>query len=340
VDQLYEDPQSVNSVLNHSLSELAQTARFAPELNGICALLTEAQIQTEEAAQQLRRFLETQEADPLRMEALESQLGIIHSLSRKHHISPDELPGQLVKLEHELDNLTHSTERIGELQGSVVTLSGQYHQLAAQLSERRRSAATILQQQISAMIKDLGMPQGEFLVLINSLDADSPKLNGSDTIDFLVSANPGLPPKPLAKVASGGELSRISLAIQVTTSSDKSTPTMIFDEVDSGIGGGIAEIVGQKLRRLSDKRQVMCVTHLPQVAAQAHHHLYVEKNHKTDITSSSVRLLSDEERVAETARMLGGVNITANTLAHAREMLLHSDSGTQPGNTTTGNQNQ
>jgi len=340
VDQLYEDPQSVNSVLNHSVSELAQTARFAPELNGICALLTEAQIQTEEAAQQLRRFLETQEADPLRMEALESQLGIIHSLSRKHHISPDELPGQLLKLEHELDNLTHSTERISELQGNVVTLSGQYHQLAAQLSERRRSAAAILQQQISAMIKELGMPQGEFLVLINSLDADSPKLNGSDTIDFLVSANPGLPPKPLAKVASGGELSRISLAIQVTTSSDKSTPTMIFDEVDSGIGGGIAEIVGQKLRRLSDKRQVMCVTHLPQVAAQAHHHLYVEKNHKTDITSSSVRLLNDEERVAETARMLGGVNITANTLAHAREMLLHSDPGTQPDNTTTGNPNQ
>jgi DNA repair protein RecN (Recombination protein N) len=140
----------------------------------------------------------------------------------------------------------------------------------------------------------------------------------------LISANPGLPPKPLAKVASGGELSRISLAIQVTTANDKTTPTMIFDEVDSGIGGGIAEIVGQKLRALSHNRQVLCVTHLPQVAAQAHSHLYVEKNHHTDITSSNVRLLTNPERVTEVARMLGGVNITANTLAHAEEMLAHA----------------
>ncbi|MGZ4970531.1 MAG: DNA repair protein RecN, partial [Methylobacter sp.] len=122
-------------------------------------------------------------------------------------------------------------------------------------------------------------------------------------------------------------LSRISLAIQVTTSSDKTTPTMIFDEVDSGIGGGIAEIVGQKLRSLSHNRQVMCVTHLPQVAAQAHHHLYVEKNNRSDMTSSNVRLLETEERVEEIARMLGGINITANTLAHAKEMLFQSNSG-------------
>ncbi|MDO9103523.1 MAG: DNA repair protein RecN [Methylovulum sp.] len=340
VDQLYEDPQSVNSVLNHSVSELAQLARFAPELKDICALLTEAQIQAEEAAQQLRRFLETQEADPMRMEALENQLGIIHTLSRKHHIKPDELPAQLSKLEHELDGLTHSSERIAELQDSVAKLYQHYHQLAAELSEQRRIGAASLQQQISAMIKELGMPQGEFLVLISDVDADSPKLNGRDAVTFLVSANPGLPPKALAKVASGGELSRISLAIQVTTSNDKSTPTMIFDEVDSGIGGGIAEIVGQKLRRLSENRQVLCVTHLPQVAAQAHYHLYVEKNHDTDITSSSVRLLDDAERVEEMARMLGGVNITANTLAHAKEMLFQSTAVTTPHHTNTGNHNQ
>ncbi|MDP2903406.1 MAG: DNA repair protein RecN [Methylovulum sp.] len=339
VDRLYEDPQSVNTVISHSISELTQLARFAPELNEIAELLTEAQIQTEEAAQQLRKYLETQEADPLRMETLENQLGIIHTLSRKHHITPDELPDQLTKLEQELDGLTHSSERITELQDSTLKLFGQYHQLAAELSEQRRNGGATLQQQISSMIKELGMPQGEFLVVVSDLDANVPKLNGKDAINFLVSANPGLPPKPLAKVASGGELSRISLAIQVTTSNDKSTPTMIFDEVDSGIGGGIAEIVGQKLRRLSDNRQVLCVTHLPQVAAQAHHHLYVEKNHKTDITSSNVRLLTNEQRVAETARMLGGVNITANTLAHAREMLLHSDCA-QSDNITTGNPSQ
>ena len=180
------------------------------------------------------------------------------------------------------------------------------------------------------------MPQGEFLVDITEMDIDNPKLNGNDKIEFLITANPGLPPKPLAKVASGGELSRISLAIQVTTANDKTTPTLIFDEVDSGIGGGVAEIVGQKLRSLSLNRQVMCVTHLPQVAAQAHQHLYVEKNNKTDITSSNVRVLNDEERIDEIARMLGGVTITKNTLAHAKEMLSHSTSGNLLKGTTSG----
>jgi DNA repair protein RecN (Recombination protein N) len=329
VDMLYEnDELSVNQMLNHCLGELTQLARFAPELNEICALLSEAQIQTEEAALQLRRFLESQEADPLRMEALENQIGLIQSLSRKHHVTPDELPALVGKLESELDGITHSSERIEALQQTTARLLKNYQQLAAQLSEQRRQNAGSLQKQISAMIKELGMPHGEFLVDISGPDNDVPKLYGQDTVVFLVSANPGLPAKPLAKVASGGELSRISLAIQVTTSNDKTTPTMIFDEVDSGIGGGIAEIVGQKLRALSANRQVMCVTHLPQVAAQAHQHLYVEKNNKTDVTSSSVRLLEEDERITEIARMLGGVNITANTLAHAKEML------------TTGNQNQ
>ena len=326
-----DDQQSVNQMLSHSVSELTHIARFAPELTEICNLLSEAQIQTEEAAIQLRRFLESQEADPQRMELLENQIGVIQSLSRKHHVTPDELPELVGKLEAELDGLTHSGERIETLKADTAQLLAQYHQLAAQLSEQRRKTGQKLQKQISAMIKELGMPQGEFLVDITALDTDAPKLNGKDKIEFLVSANPGLPPKPLAKVASGGELSRISLAIQVTTSNDKTTPTLIFDEVDSGIGGGVAEIVGQKLRSLSHNRQVMCVTHLPQVAAQAHHHLYVEKNNKTDITSSNVRLLNDEERVEEIARMLGGVTITANTLAHAKEMLFQSTSGTQHG---------
>jgi DNA repair protein RecN (Recombination protein N) len=341
VDLLYEgDPQSVNQMLSHSVSELTHIARFAPELTEISNLLSEAQIQTEEAAIQLRRFLESQEADPQRMEQLENQIGVIQSLSRKHHVTPDELPEVVAKLEAELDGLTHSGERIETLKADTAQLLAQYHQLATQLSEQRRKTAQKLQKQISAMIKELGMPQGEFLVDISTLDTDAPKLNGRDKIEFLVSANPGLPPKPLAKVASGGELSRISLAIQVTTSNDKTTPSLIFDEVDSGIGGGVAEIVGQKLRSLSHNRQVMCVTHLPQVAAQAHHHLYVEKNNKTDITSSSVKLLNDEERIEEIARMLGGVTITANTLAHAKEMLFQSTSGTQQEGTTSGNQNQ
>ena len=322
VELLYEsDQQSVNQMLSHSAAELSQIARYAPELNDICALLSEAQILTEEAALQLRRFLESQEADPQQLEHLENQIGVIQNLSRKHHVTPDQLADVVNKLTTELDNITHSGERIASLTSETVALEQQYQQLSAQLSEQRHVAAQKLQSQISVMIKELGMPQGEFLVAMSNLDATSPKLNGKDKIEFLISANPGLPAKPLAKVASGGELSRISLAIQVTTANDKTTPTLIFDEVDSGIGGGVAEIVGQKLRSLSQYRQVMCVTHLPQVAAQAHHHLYVEKNNKSDITSSQVRLLQKEERVEEIARMLGGVTMTANTLAHAQEML-------------------
>ncbi len=337
VDVLYEnDQQSVSQLLSHSVNELTTIAQFAPELTEICTLLSDAQIQTEEAAIQLRRFLESQEADPQRLDILENQIGVIQNLSRKHHIAPDELPQLTEKLENELDSLTHCGERIETLKADTAQLLTKYHTLSKQLSEQRHQTAEKLQKQISDLIKELGMPQGEFLVDITEMDIDNPKLNGNDKIEFLITANPGLPPKPLAKVASGGELSRISLAIQVTTANDKTTPTLIFDEVDSGIGGGVAEIVGQKLRSLSLNRQVMCVTHLPQVAAQAHQHLYVEKNNKTDITSSNVRVLNDEERIDEIARMLGGVTITKNTLAHAKEMLSHSTSGNLLKGTTSG----
>ena len=327
VDVLYEGDQlSVNQMLNHSVSEITRIAQYAPELNDICAMLSEAQIQVEEAALQLRRFIKAQEADPQRMGALENQIAEIQKISRKHHTPPEALPELAENLERELDSLTHSGERITELSLLTEELYKQYQQLASELSGQRQQQALKLQHQISVMIKELGMPQGEFRVDCTASADSVPKLNGKDKVEFLVSANPGLPAKPLAKVASGGELSRISLAIQVTTASDNTTPTMIFDEVDSGIGGGIAEIVGQKLRSLGLGRQVLCVTHLPQVAAQAHQHLYVEKilvdkNGQTDITSSTVRLLQGEERVTEIARMLGGVTITENTRAHAQEML-------------------
>jgi DNA repair protein RecN (Recombination protein N) len=329
VDRLYENDQlSVNQMLNQSVNDINQIAQYAPELNEISAMLSEAQIQTEEAALQLRRFIKAQEADPQRMAILENQIAVIQKLSRKHHTAPEALPKLAESLERELHGITHSAEFIATLTLQTEDLLKQYQKLASELSSIRQQQATKLQQQISAMIKELGMPQGEFRVDCSALEDSPPKLSGNDKIEFLVCANPGLPAKPLAKVASGGELSRISLAIQVTTSSDTTTPTMIFDEVDSGIGGGIAEIVGQKLRSLGLGRQVLCVTHLPQVAAQAHHHLYVEKNNQTDITSSTVRSLDKEERAEEIARMLGGVTITENTRTHAREML------------TTGNKNQ
>lgn len=328
LDILYDnDQQSVSQMLNHCIHGISELTEYAGELTGIHELLNEADIQISEAAQQLRRFLDTQEADPQQLVWLENQIGSVQNLSRKHKCQPEELPELAQKLAEELDNINHSSERIESLTLDCDRLLKQYHQLAKQVTESRTNAAAELQKRISDAIKELGMPHGEFLVKITSTADAEPQRNGADAIEFLVSTNPGLPAKPLAKVASGGELSRISLAIQVTTSTDKTTPTMIFDEVDSGIGGGIAEIVGQKLRRLSKNRQVLCVTHLPQVASQAHQHLFVAKNQKAAVTSSTVRCLTEQERVEEVARMLGGVTITANTLAHAQEMLESTRTG-------------
>lgn len=322
LDILYDnDQQSIADMLGHVIHAINELAQYANELNGVSELLNDAEIQIGEATQQLRRFLENQEADPQQLTWLENQISVIQRLSRKHKIQPEELPELATRFAVELDNLSHSSERIESLNADCERLLSHYRKLAGELSTSRRQAGTELQQRISDAIKELGMPHGEFLVNLDTPEDAEPQRNGVDSIEFLVSTNPGLPAKPLAKVASGGELSRISLAIQVTTSTDKTTPTMIFDEVDSGIGGGIAEIVGQKLRRLSLNRQVLCVTHLPQVASQAHQHLFVAKNQNAAVTSSTVRKLSDEERVNEVARMLGGVTITENTLAHAREML-------------------
>jgi DNA repair protein RecN (Recombination protein N) len=322
LDLLYDnEQQSVYQMLSHSIHELTQLTQLTPEVEAINNLLNEGQIQIEEAALELRRFLESQEADPQRMVWLENQIGIIHNLSRKHQIAPEKLPELAENLATELDALTHSNEKIEALKTTVTQLKNEYNLLADKLSKQRQLFAKKMQEIITATIQELGMPQGDFQISVSQTPERIPKPYGYDHIEFLVSANPGLPPRPLGKVASGGELSRISLAIQVATSNDKTIATMIFDEVDSGIGGGIAEIVGQKLRHLSKDRQVLCVTHLPQVAAQAHHHLFVAKSSTAEITTSNVKQLTAQERTVEVARMLGGVKITDQTLAHAQEML-------------------
>ena len=325
IDNLYDGEKSVHWQLKNSLKALMQLENFAPELKNVNILLNDAQIQIEEAIYELRHFLENQEINPIQLQEIEQQIGVLQTLSRKHHVKPEELFELQKKLAAELAQLNHSGERIAELEKRTAEYEQTYFPLAAELTIQRQKSAKKLQQHISKMMKELGMPNGKFLVEVNALGTEIPKLNGNDSVNFLISANVGLPPKPLSKVASGGELSRINLAIQVTTANDKTTPTMIFDEVDSGIGGGIAEIVGQKLNQLSQNRQILCVTHLPQVAAQGHQHLYVEKQHHEEMTASQVRLLNQEERVLETARMLGGIEITKNTLAHAREMLLKNN---------------
>jgi len=316
------EQQSANQIIGQSINALTDLTSFATEFEEPNQLLIEAQIQISEATQQLRRFLDAQAIGPQRLQVLENQIGIIHSLSRKHHVNPEELPQIAEKLSYDLDQLSHSSEYIEELNQLVKDNEQQYFTIAKTLSNKRIHSAKKLSQMISTMIQELGMPQGELSIRITAQQASQPKINGIDKIEFLVSANKGLPLRPLAKVASGGELSRISLAIQVTTSHDKNVATMIFDEVDSGIGGGIAEMVGQKLRALGHKTQVLCVTHLPQVATQADQHLFVFKSSDDAMTTSSVRVLSTEQRIEETARMLGGVNITQSTLTHAKEMLM------------------
>ena len=322
VENLYENDQSLYRHLTQSIKALSSIQQFAPEIDSIINLMTEAQIQIEEGVNELRRFLDNQEVDPTQLQEIEEQIGLLQTLSRKHQVKPDALYTLQLQFEQEFAVLGQNDERMEELEQLVQHYQKAYQPLAAALSLQRQQSAQKLQEHISAMMKELGMPNGKFLIEINTQQSELPQLNGNETVSFLISTNVGLPPKSLSKIASGGELSRISLAIQVATATDKSTPMMIFDEVDSGIGGGIAEIVGQKLSQLSENRQILCVTHLPQVAAQAHQHLYVSKQNVDDMTASQVTLLNEEARVYEIARMLGGVEITENTLAHAREMLL------------------
>jgi DNA repair protein RecN (Recombination protein N) len=324
LDNLYEGEQhAVVTRLSQSIHALAEITQLAPEFGECVQLLEEARVQVSEAASTLRRRLERLDADPARLGQLEQKLADLHHLARKHHIRPQSLPDHLQQLTEELERITHHAGRTSQLEQALDTIRHDYAEVAQALSARRLRTGQDMAERISACIQELGMPQGRFLIDIRHGDTE-PNAHGNDSVEFLVSANPGLPPRTLAKVASGGELSRISLAIQVTATDSRTIPTLVFDEVDTGIGGRVAEMVGQRLKTLSQGRQIMCVTHLPQVAAQAHHHLRVQKGDVNGMTHSTVCTISLDERIGEIARMLGGVHITPQTLAHAREMLGHS----------------
>jgi DNA repair protein RecN (Recombination protein N) len=269
----------------------------------------------------LRNYAERLEIDPGRLRQLEERLGVLHDLARKHHCRPEALPDIHNRLRGELESLEHADRDLAELQVQLDTQADDYRAAAQQLSASRVTAARKFGKRVSADMQQLGMPGGVFEVRINHDTEQSFAAHGVDSIEFMTSANPGQPPGPLSKVASGGELSRISLAIQVICLKSEHIPTLIFDEVDAGIGGGVAEIVGQKLHALGDDRQVFCVTHLPQVAALASHQLQVSKLTGNDSTRTRVRPLDEAERIDELARMLGGVRITRQTRDHAREML-------------------
>ncbi len=318
--RLHDAEASVESQVAIAVRDIETLTELAPEFSEVSDLLRQAQVQLEEAGHSLRRLLDNLESDPAEMARLESQLSTLHDLARKHHVQPEELPLALARMREELHHITHQDEMIGQLEQRCRQLLDQYLEMARRLSEQRRKHAPVLADRITELMRELGMPHGQFVIDLNTVE-EEPRPDGLDRIEFLVSTNPGQPPSPLAKVASGGELSRLSLAIQVASGEKKPVPTLIFDEVDTGIGGSVAAIVGQRLRELGQNRQVLCVTHLPQVAAQAHHHIKVSKTSAESSAETQVEPLAPSARQREIARMLGGVKMTEQTLAHAREML-------------------
>ena len=322
LNQLYEDDaHSVNALLSQALHAMTELGRLASCFDELRGLLEDAQVQVKEASLQLRRELEHQESDPSALNRLDQRLADVHRLARKHQTRPEALPELLGGLRSELERLQGGAESLENLREELQAVLAAYASLGQALSRRREAAAIKLEESISCLIRELGMPQGQLKVEIRSEPEREPAPAGRDDVEFLFSANQGMPPRSLGRVASGGELSRIGLAIQVAATHGKSVPTLIFDEVDSGIGGGTAEVVGRKLRLLGGDRQVFCVTHLPQVAAQGHQHLLVQKTGQGGVVQSSVSAIEGDARVAEIARMLGGSVMTRQTMAHAEEML-------------------
>ena len=321
LDFAYEsDDANAHDFLAKAGAAIRVPAEGDAELAAAAALLQEAQVAAREAASALQHYLQALDVDPARLEDLERRAAGLETLARKHRVAVTELPEVLVQTEREYAELQASGVTLAQLEQQLTELGQRYQLAAAALSKSRLAAAADLGAQISRLMQSLGMLGGRFEVRI-AQEPDAFTSHGVDDIDFLVSANPGQPLKGLAKVASGGELSRISLAIQVAAAANTTALCMVFDEVDAGVGGAVAEIVGRQLRELGQRAQVLCVTHLPQVAAQAHSQFRVIKLSDGKTTRTAVNGLNPEERVEEIARMLGGVSITDTARDHAREML-------------------
>ena len=328
LDILYENEQlSASSLLAQASQRVESLQKVDNRLQGVAELLSNAIIQVEEAASELRYYLADIELNPQRLSWVEERLATIYELARKHHVKAEQLAGLLPGLQQQLEELEQMDIRLTELQSAIDTAIGEYSALAGKLSSSRRKAAKKLGKAVTDNMQLLGMEGGRFEVRLIPQESNELSPLGRERIEFWVSANPGQPLKLLSKVASGGELARISLAIQVITAQNASIPTLIFDEVDVGIGGGVAEIVGRQLRKLGGYCQVICVTHQPQVAALAHHHLQVSKRTDNQQTHTLIQPLDSEQRVQELARMVGGVEITPQTLSHAREMIERGQEG-------------
>ncbi len=318
---LDDDDTAVTHKLNLASRELNTLLSVDPDLRECREMLETASIQIQETVSNLREYGGNLQLDPAKLNQLDHRLSEIQDLSRKYRCRPEELLEQLDGLERELEQLKNADIHLSELELQAAQLQSEYLKNAGSLDKNRKKAADKLGRQVTTGIRSLDMAEGVVEIKVETLAKEKASRTGLNQIDFLVSTNPGQSPQPLNKVASGGELSRISLAIQVATINCDQTPTLIFDEVDVGIGGGMAEIVGRLLRQLGKSRQLLCVTHLPQVASLGHQHYQIRKESDASSTNSIIVQLDEQNRVHEIARMLGGLEITDQTIAHAKEMI-------------------
>lgn len=316
-----DDTFALSNTVRQLSSHLQKLAEHEPRLLEITQLLDTAEIQLDEASDSLEKLRDDLDLDPARFQELEVHLSRLHELSRKHRVPLQELGIRYEELQTECETLRGKDVALQDLHKALAETLKSWQKAAEALSESREKSAKTLGQTVTRLMHELGMPGGVFSIALEPLEFDRPMASGAERVEFLVSANPGQPARALRKVASGGELARISLAIEVAALGLDSVPTMIFDEVDSGIGGAVAEVVGKKLRALGAERQVMCVTHLPQVAAQGHQHFQVSKSVSSGSTHSTVTELDARTRIEELARMLGGLEISKETLANAKQML-------------------
>ena len=329
LQQLFESEEgSAHAGVSRALQSLRNLASLDPKIASVVPILEEASIQIKEAARELEHYRESLDMDSARQDEVERRLSAVEELARKNRVKPEELIERTGQLVTELDGLERAELDLAVLKKDLANALDSYRGQAQQLSARRVTAGRALAKDITTRMQTLGMAGGRFQVEVTQDGNADPAQHGIDQIEFRVTANPGQPLRALSKVASGGELSRLSLAVQVSCAA-RETRCMVFDEVDSGIGGAIAEIVGRELRSLGSRGQVLCVTHLPQVASQGHHHLRVMKLTDGKTTRTSLTELSAGDRVEELARMLGGVEVTAKAREHAKEMLkVAADSGT------------
>jgi DNA repair protein RecN (Recombination protein N) len=315
---LDEGEAAVSGRLGEMGARLAAMQALDPSLDEVCTLLNSASANLAEAVHGLRRYADSLSLDPERLSVLDRLLGEMHRLARKHRVQPEALGELLERLQARLGELA-ADDAFDALQANEDAAWARYQTEANQLSDLRHKAAAALSKQVTEAMHELALAGGRFAIALEPVS--EPRAHGLEDVSFLVASHPGLSLGPLGKVASGGELSRISLAIQTALSGMAGVPTLIFDEVDVGIGGSVAEAVGRRLARLGEQRQVLVITHLPQVAARGSRHLRVSKQASGGYVSSNIELLDAEARVEEIARMLGGLKITATTRQHAAEML-------------------